>query len=289
MVPANVSDYVRSRAASSPQGRALVEDAAKMPGITWAELDAAIDRLASALSGLGLVAGHRVGLAAVNSIGSVTAYFAIVRAGYVVVPINPRGYVSEAAHIITDSGLRVVLTDAVGVEVIRALKLGSDGPQVVVSGTKAKRGELAIADVLARASGVTPPSPTDPEVLAALPYTADASGNPRGVMLTHRALIANIEQVAAVEPTTMPPGAIVLGLLPIFHMYALNAILGQAARQGAKVVLVDGFDPDGVLDAIQREGVTNVPIAPPVIAAWAGRPDHSVKLAKVKNVLSGAA
>jgi long-chain acyl-CoA synthetase len=74
----------------------------------------------------------------------------------------------------------------------------------------------------------------------------------------------------------------------MFHIYGLNCVLGQAVRQGARVLLVDGFDPGALLDQIAAEGVTNIPLAPPVVAAWAGRDDLRDKLAGVTTILSGA-
>ena len=74
-----------------------------------------------------------------------------------------------------------------------------------------------------------PPLP-DPEKLAALLYTSGTSGRPRAAMLTHRALLANIEQVAAVEPPMIHGDDVVLGVLPLFHVYGLNAVLGGVLR-----------------------------------------------------------
>ena len=79
-----------------------------------------------------------------------------------------------------------------------------------------------------------PPLP-DPEKLAALLYTSGTSGRPRAAMLTHRALLANIEQVAAVEPPMIHGDDVVLGVLPLFHVYGLNAVLGGVLRHRAKL------------------------------------------------------
>jgi len=107
-------------------------------------------------------------------------------------------------------------------------------------------------------------------------------------MLTHRALIANTDQIARLDPPAMTPDHICLGLLPMFHIYGLNCVLGQAVRQAATVVLVDGFDAEGLLDLIVAEKIDNLPLAPPVIAAWAGRDELRDQLAGVTTILSGA-
>jgi long-chain acyl-CoA synthetase len=98
-----------------------------------------------------------------------------------------------------------------------------------------------------------------------------------------------VEQVALLDPPAMTSEDLCLALLPLYHIYGLNCVLGQAVKQGARLFLVDGFDPGGLLDLIESEGVTNLPIAPPVIAAWAGREDLRGKLAGVQRIISGAA
>ena len=159
---------------------------------------------------------------------------------------------------------------------------------IIVDGAEPQGDETSFASFLADATGTDPAAPPDAEALAVVLYTSGTSGKPRGAMLSHRALIANIEQVAALDPPAVTSDDVCLGLLPMFHIYGLNCVLGQAVKQGASVVLVDGFDPGGLLDQIKAEGVTNLPLAPPVVAAWAGRDDLRDKLAGVNLILSGA-
>src|SRR5919107_1041150 len=108
-------------------------------------------------------------------------------------------------------------------------------------------------------------------------------------MLTHRALLANIEQAAAVEPPMITGDDVVLGVLPLFHVYGLNAVLGQVLRQRARLVLVDGFDMEQSLTTIEDEAVTVLPVAPPVFAYWQAVPDLGKRLRGVRLVLSGSA
>ena len=116
----------------------------------------------------------------------------------------------------------------------------------------------------------TIPPLQDPEKLAALLYTSGTSGRPRAAMLTHRALLANIDQVAAVEPPMIHGDDVVLAVLPMFHVYGLNAVLGVALHHRAKVVLAARFDPQGTLDLIEDEACSVIPVAPPVFAYWRG-------------------
>jgi long-chain acyl-CoA synthetase len=139
------------------------------------------------------------------------------------------------------------------------------------------------------------PQIQDPEKLAALLYTSGTSGRPRAAMLTHRALLANIDQVAQVEPPMIHGDDVVLGVLPLFHVYGLNAVLGGVLRHRAKLVLVDRFDPQGTLDLIEDEACSVVPVAPPVFAHWL-KPDKersddhlAERLGPVRMMLSGSA
>lgn len=284
----NVSDLVKAAAERDPDGVAFVGFRPERREMTWRQLDDAADAVARGLSGRGLVAGHRVAVVMANRIDLPVAYFGILRGGMVAVPINPRS-TSEIARMLGDSRTRVVLTDETGAPQVRqAVADLEQSPSVVVNGTEPGAGETGFETFLSDATGTAPAAPPDPETLAVVLYTSGSSRKPRGAMLTHRALLANIEQIASLDHPPMSAEDIGLGLLPLFHVYGLNAVLGQAARQGARVVLVDGFDPVGLLDLIGSEGITNLPLAPPVIAAWAGRTDLREKLAGVRTVLSGA-
>lgn len=285
----NVSQYLRAAAESRPDGPALVETRAKRRVLSWAEFDRAADSVARSLSAHGLVAGQRVALVMSNRIDLAVAYFGVLRGGLVAVPINPRSSAREIERMLVDSASRMVLCDGVGVDDVRAAASSAKvAMTIAVVDGRPKTGELSFEDFLARGDGADPIAPVDPEALAVLIYTSGTSGQPRGAMLPHRALIANIEQVARLDPPPMTSDDVCLALLPLFHIYGLNAVLGQAVRQSSTTVLVDGFDPEAVLDLIVDEEITNVPIAPPVIAAWAGRPDLKTKLKKVRTLTSGA-
>jgi long-chain acyl-CoA synthetase len=108
-------------------------------------------------------------------------------------------------------------------------------------------------------------------------------------MLTHRALLANVEQIAAVRPTMIGRDDVVLGVLPLFHVYGLNAVLGSVLRHGATLVLADHFDPRGTLDVVAAHGVTVVPVAPAVFPHWLGLDGLAPAMASVRLVLSGSA
>ena len=108
-------------------------------------------------------------------------------------------------------------------------------------------------------------------------------------MLPHRALLANLDQGAQIDPPVVTPEDVVLLVLPLFHVYGLNAGLGAVARHGATGVLCERFDPVETLAEIRRSGVTSVLGAPPMYVAWSMLPDVQEAFASVRLALSGGA
>jgi long-chain acyl-CoA synthetase len=285
----NVSEYLRDASRAWPDDVAMVHGSRRL---TWAQLDAAVDAVARGLGARGLVAGQRVALAMTNRPELVTAYLAVLRVGMVAVPLPPRADAGELREALTDSAASLVLADETALKAVRDARsrdrqLERDCALVVV-GARARRGETGW-DALHVPDGPAPVAPRDPETLAVLLYTAGSTGRPRAAMLPHRALVANVEQVGAVEPALMTHDDVCLVVLPLFHVYALNAVLGQALRQGTCCVLVDSFEPERTLADVREHAVTLLPVAPPVVAAWVGRPGLREALASVRTVLCGAA
>ncbi len=108
-------------------------------------------------------------------------------------------------------------------------------------------------------------------------------------MLPHRALLANLEQYDGIDPPVVSEDDLVLLVLPLFHIYGLNAGLGAVARNAATGLLVERFDPVDTLADIRRYGVTNLVGAPPMYVAWSMLPDVGDALATVRLAVSGAA
>ena len=303
-VTALLPELLRRTAAKSPDRLALVEASGRR--VTWAELDAEVDRVAQGFDALGLVAGYRVLIALGNRVEFVTSYLGALRARLVAVPVNPRSATGELVRMVADSGARVVVGDGTTVTMLRQAAAGLEDalvgaddelrsravvPRVVVVDAPALPGETTYADLTggADSDSVERPGDADPESLAVLLYTSGTSGRPRAAMLSHRALVANIEQAARVQPPMVSGDDVVLGVLPLFHVYGLNAVLGQVIFQGARLVLMDGFDVEGSLALIEDEAVSVVPVAPPVFAYWMSVSDLRDRLTGVRTVLSGSA
>ncbi|ROR89487.1 AMP-binding protein [Nocardioides aurantiacus] len=295
----NVADLL-TRACVEEPGKTALSEAVTGRSVTWAGLDDLVQRVVQGLADAGMVAGYRVMIAAGNSIEFVAAYLGVLRAGMVAVPVNPRSVTGELVRVLVDSGTRMVVADAATVTTVRAAVRGlgeamaaagqeaSARPRIVTVGTTLEPGERGWDQLVSRSGRPTPVRP-DPEGLAVLLYTSGTSGRPRAAMLSHRALLANVEQVAAADPPMVTGRDVVLGVLPLYHVYGLNAVLGQVVRQHARLVLVDGFDPEGSLDLIEDEAVSVVPVAPPVFSAWLAVPGLEERLGPVRLVLSGSA
>ena len=303
----DVADLVAAAAAENPDRLAVVEAGGR--SLTWAQLEDEVGRVATGLGLEGIVAGHRVMIAVANRIEFVTTYLGVLRAQVVAVPVNPRATAGEMARMLADSGSRMVVTDGDAAPAVREavalVEAALDGetddvdvdadllaravrPRVVGVGDDVPTGERSNDHHRAEGAPPGPPLP-DPEKLAALLYTSGTSGRPRAAMLTHRALLANLEQVAEVEPPMIHGDDVVLGVLPLFHVYGLNAVLGGVLRHGAKLVLVDRFDAQGTLDLIEDEACSVVPVAPPVFAHWQSEEQLAERLGPVRMMLSGSA
>jgi long-chain acyl-CoA synthetase len=265
----NLADLVTRQAEAQPGAVALVQPMPVRRTMTWAELDRRIDAVAAGLSAHGLVAGHRIAIFGPNSIEFVVAYFATLRAGYVAVPINPQSTPKELRAMINDSGARVLFTAA-------ALPL-EDVHQIDLT--------LGGLDELSKAAAQPVSSPKDPEALAVLLYTAGTSGEPKAAMLSHRALLNHLDSVASFE--ILDCESVVLAMLPLFHVFGLNAVLGSWAMAGARLVIMDGFE--GFAEVLAGEAITNVPLAPPVLARILEDDRAVASLGLVSTVVSGAA
>jgi long-chain acyl-CoA synthetase len=286
----DISSFVAEAADDVPGRQALVESGGR--SLTWAQLEDEVARIATGLGSHGIRAGQRVMVVVGNRIEFVTTYLGVLRAQVVAVPVNPRSAPGEVARMVADSGSRLIVVDETALDVVRAglreLPDDAAAPTVVVTGAEPGPGELSFGELRADVVRPVPPLP-DPEKLAALLYTSGTSGRPRAAMLTHRAMLANIEQVAAVEPPMMHGDDVVLGVLPLFHVYGLNAVLGGVLRHRARLLLVERFDPQAVLDLIDDEACSVVPIAPPAFAHWLPDEHLRERLGPVRLVLSGSA
>lgn len=261
--------------------------------VTHAELSERAARLAGGLAGLGVDPGDRVGIVCANNPYFVVSYLAALWAGAVAVPVNPMGAPDEMTRELDGTGVKVAVVGPGGRKAVDAARDagGLADVTVVDAGSSAEHGaggalgfdDLVESDPLAMAERAL-------DDVAVLAHTSGTSGAPRAAVLTHGNLGANIDQALAHPTLHVEAGDVALGVLPLFHSYGLNAVLGLSLATGGGVVLVERFDPHGDLAAVAERGVTVVAGVPPMFSAWLSMPDVPPDaFAGVRVAMSGAA
>jgi long-chain acyl-CoA synthetase len=283
----NVADIVKNTASRLPGKAALIfQD----KPITYADLDRSIDEAAAGIAALGIRKGDRVGVLVNNVPHFIYAYLGIERAGGVMVPLNTMYTANEVSYILADAEARAVIVAEPFLRAVDGLRETLPMLEhVVVVGGGAPIGTMAWDQMTGR-GGDIPTVSIGEQDLAALPYTSGTTGKPKGAMLTHGNLMANLEQMHRVPLLTEQEVDVVLLVLPMFHIYALNVSLGLTFRVGATAVLQERFDPVASLDAIERHHITVLFGAPPMFVAWLSTPNvESRDLSRVRLAVSGAA
>jgi long-chain acyl-CoA synthetase len=262
-----VADLVSQACEKVPAHLALV-DISLTRSLTWQQVDRQVDLCMATFVAAGLAVGDRVALRVPNTIDSVIALFGVLRAGGVVVPIGVDSAPREVARAIEHSGAAFTVDDLGSPGVTVLAVPGEDSPVVPVPPAPARGGED----------------------LAVLCYTSGTAGVPRGVMLSHRALLANVEQCAALRPAPVTATDRVLLTVPLSHAYGLSG-LWQCAAAGATAVLLDKFGVDRALDACKEHRITTIIGVPAMYQAFtAAGPDRlGDALATVGLCTSGAA
>ncbi len=290
---------------------ALVADVARHNGeraavifqdrpITYAVLDALIERAADALAARGVTHGDRVAVMLPNIPHFVIAYYAVLRLGAVVVPLNVLYKDHEIAYILEDSEAKVFI--AFEGFYARAAGAARRSPSIreaiVVGAGPAPEGTTLWGldpPFIGTSNGTDgaprhAPSEVKPEDLAVICYTSGTTGHPKGAMLTHRNFIANCEQIERMDRVRFGPDDRLLLALPLFHIYAMNVGMNSCLRAGGSFVLVVRFEPEPVLVEIQKHRCTIFLGAPPMFVAWVNSgllPQYDMSSLRIVN--SGAA
>lgn len=221
---------------------------------SFAAIDVASDRVAAALRREGIVHGDRIALYCINGAEFVIAYLGIVKAGAVVVPVNLLIGTDEITHVLTDSGVRVVIYHEAMQEKVAAVRLRIASRLCwVCVGTPSTVEDLCLADWLAVA-GEVPVLDLDADAdLAAILYTSGTTGQPKGAMLTHRNLVSNTNSVCAALDLQTGRDRLLVAL-PMFHSFAATVGVLTPCLHGLSLVPVVGFDPVMVGTTIAATG-----------------------------------
>jgi acyl-CoA synthetase (AMP-forming)/AMP-acid ligase II len=263
----SVPEFVLAAGKETPDAPALI-DGLKGDVITHGQLAAYVDRVAANLHARGLRKGDVVAVFCPNTPWYPVVFHGIAAAGCVMSPINSLYTPDEIAFQLKDSGAKILIT--IGLFMDRATAAVEKTPLNEIVVLDGAEGHANLFDLL----GADAPSvqvDIDPaNDLVTLPYSSGTTGLPKGVMLTHRACIANVLQtVAALE---IGPDDRTLAVAPLSHAVGWGVVANCAFHVGATVVTLPRFEPHAFLGAIQEHRITQTVVVPPVVLALARHP-----------------
>lgn len=279
--------------------------------ISYGALSDQSNRLADALRGLGVAAGDRVALLLPNSPPFVVGYYGALKAGAVVVALNPLASEDELAAQLADCGAETLITIPLFAATAAALRARSALRRLVVA-RLADYLPLPLNLAMAlretrQLSGVPSPRPlelralldsppgkgfvpaaVDPDALAVLLYSGGTTGMAKGIMLSHAACLANAHQVRAWG--NLQPDDKVLAVLPLFHGYGMSVTMNGALLAGGEIILLPRFNAREVLKTIQRRRPTFFTGVPTMFVAFSSLPELGrYRLNSLKGIFVGAA
>jgi long-chain acyl-CoA synthetase len=313
--PAPLFHLIESAAARSPDrpcttflGRTL----------TYGEIGALVDRAAAGLQQIGVVKGTKVGLFLPNSPTFVIYYFAVLKAGGVVVNYNPLYSLDELTFQVKDSETELMITldlkvlfDKVEHLVAKKTLKGAvvcsfpallpaakavlfklfKGKELAKPHASPVRDRLRLESEVLTDPALFEPVPIDPETdIAVLQYTGGTTGTPKGAMLTHANVYLNVEQIAAWAPGLVHGQERVLAALPFFHVFAMTVVMNLGIKIAAEMILMPRFVLAEALDLITRHKATLMPGVPTLFNAILNHPKiGSYNLGSLKICISGGA
>ena len=285
-----VTDYVFGDLGSRAQKVALI-DAATGATVSFAELRSRIRRAAGGFAARGFAKGDVIAIYSPNTLGYPVAFHGAAHAGGIVTTVNPTYTPEELASQLRDSGARFLVT--LGPLLDKATEAARRAGTVQEIFTfDGAPGATPFAQLLEAPELEKGPRIDPGKDLVALPYSSGTTGISKGVMLTHRNLVANMVQLrgtysqcrAVTEKDTL------MAVLPFFHIYGLVVIMNYALSKGATLVVLPRFDLEQFLKAMQEYRVTFAHLVPPILVALAKHPMvGQYDLSSLQGIMSGAA
>lgn len=305
--------FLETAARRFPKNRALIfYDRA----VTYRELDEAVNRFANGLIALGVKKGDRVALLLPNSPQMVIAYYGALKAGAVVVSLNPLNNADELAHQLNDAGAETIVALSVFYPLVKIVRPGTPLKRVVITNIKeyfsptrraifsivreAREGHridvtgesqtYAFQDLLARANGDAPNIDIVPDDLALVQYSTGTTDAPKGVMLTHANILANTVQVRHWLTDIDEGDERILGVLPFSHSYGMTTAMNLSILIAGTLILLPTFSTREVLETIKKYRPTMFPGVPTMYVAVNNYPGvRRFGLKSIRACVSGAA
>lgn len=286
--------------------------------LTYGEIGELADQIAAGLQANGLKPGDKIGLLLPNCPYFIAFYFAALKIGCVVVNFNPLYTVEELEHQVSDSGTTVMVSLDLNILFDKVAELLEKGtlPRAVICPFAdllpfvksilfkiVKRGEMAAPSASPVASALIPfdklvsagtdyaPASINPkEDVAVLQYTGGTTGVPKGAMLTHANLTANVQQVTLWFPDAEDGKERAMAVLPFFHVFAMTGIMNNGLSRGYELVLMAKFELEDAIQLIKRKQPTILPGVPTLFNALMNHPKvNSSDLSSLKYCISGGA
>ena len=277
----SITERVLRGLAGDPDRVAMI-DGPSGREVTAGALEAGIRRLAGGLKARGLGKGDVIAILAPNVPEYAVVFHGVTFAGATVTTINPTYTAPEVAHQLKDSGARLLVTISAFLE---TAKTAAEGIEIVVIGEAEGATPLAALMGAPLAAQVLVDDAVD---VAVLPYSSGTTGLPKGVRLTHRNLVANVEQCQVCFQ--VQSGDKVVAFLPFFHIYGQTVLMNVYLASSGTVITLPRFDLEQFLTLCSRHATPTMFIAPPVAVALAKHPMvDQFDLSPVKRLVSGAA
>jgi long-chain acyl-CoA synthetase len=250
--------------------------------LTYSEFEQAASAVAGDLQARGIRPGDRVGIVLPNVPAFPILFYGVLMAGAVAVPMNPLLKAREVAYFIEDSGMSLVYGSHAGGVVMSEAAQGAGIPALLVD-------DLGPSEQDLLGSPLEDPVAREPNDTAVLLYTSGTTGSPKGAELTH----ANMSTNASTTVDTLirtSPDDVILGCLPLFHVFGLTCGLNAAVRSGALLTLVPRFDAEVALRVLARDGVTVLEGVPTMYSALLHSPEaDAADLSKLRCCIVGGA
>lgn len=259
--------------------------------MTYAEMEARTNQMANRLAELGVEKGDRVGLLMPNIPDFSVIYYAALSLGASIVPLNVMYRSREIAYILNDSGAKVLLTVQPFLpQVLEARPSFTSVKHVINKGLEPAPDVINLDLLLNGASEKPAEVVVNEEDIAVICYTSGTTGNPKGAMLSHGNLLANLDQMLKLPRFDSTPDDIGVQVLPLFHIFGMNVGMNLGTLMGMTGVMIERFDAEMAAQVIHKYRCTVFVGAPPMFISLVNLPNiREYDLTSLRTVVSGAA
>ncbi len=280
----SIGEFILREADRVPDRLALV-DGPSGRSYTYGQLKGMIHAFAGGLAARGLGKGDTIALMAPNIPEYAIVFHGAAVAGVAVSTINPTYTADEVRFQLNDSQARLLVTIGLFYDTAKAAVEGTNVTDISIIGEPIE-GTIAFTELFGPPIAQVEIDPATQIVV--LPYSSGTTGLPKGVMLTHRNLVANLAQVE--DALEVEDGEVVLAVLPFFHIYGMQVLMNEFLSRGSTIVTLPRFDLEQALGIIQDKKITRFFAVPPIVLALAKHPlVDQYDLSSLKQVFSGAA